>query len=52
MGNSQQVCIWLQKYRNDKFRSDQKLKQFFYIPYVVWKISILTKNAKIYIFDL
>ena len=29
MRNSQQVCIWIKKYRNDKFRSNQKLSRFF-----------------------
>ena len=41
MHNSQQVCRWIKKYRNDKFRSNQKRKQ-----------TLFTKILKIQIFDL
>ena len=39
--NSQQVYRWIKKYRNDKFRSNQKRKQ-----------TLFTKILKIQIFDL
>ena len=46
MRNSQQVCKWIKKYRNDTFRSNKKLSKFFYMPYVVWKMGILINNIE------
>ena len=47
MRSSQQVCIWINKDQNDKFRSITKIKsKFFYISYVAWKIGILTKTTE------
>ena len=40
--NSQKVILWIKKYRNDIFTSNQK---FFYMSYVVWKTGVLTKNT-------
>ena len=51
MRNSQQLCIRIKKYRNDTFRSNQKLNSFTYLT-LCEKLALLPKILNTYFFDL